>query len=209
MPVAPQGVKELLRYSRQGDDKRSRIMTSPVGIFMRKMATARLFAPRYACVLPYLEYNILAAQESSGLGLVGECDMEDFEREGRNAYMRAYRKTPNGKIAVAKAQKKCYKKHGPYPQDPQRAYELSLERLYGITMADYSEMFIAQGGRCAACGKEPPLRSGKPRRMCVDHNPATGEVRGLLCWKCNMALGNADDSAEILQKLHDYLVRSP
>jgi len=135
--------------------------------------------------------------------------MEDFEREGRNAYMREYRKTPNGKIAVAKAQKKHYRAHPEYNANYEKlhAYDMALRRQ-GLTTDDYAEMFIAQGGKCASCGKEPPLRAGKPCRLCVDHDHKTGKVRGLLCWRCNMALGNVDDSPETLQKLHDYLTHS-
>lgn len=135
--------------------------------------------------------------------------MEDFEREGRNAYMRAYRKTPNGKIAVAKAQKKYYETHREKAREygALHAYEDSLWRLYHMTVNDYDELFIAQNGRCACCGKEPPLRGGKVTRLCVDHDRTTGRVRGLLCWRCNMALGNVDDNPETLQKLHDYLLR--
>jgi hypothetical protein len=48
---------------------------------------------------------------------------------------------------------------------------------YGVTPAEYRAMFRAQGGRCFVCRKA----KGKSRRLAVDHNHETGEVRGLVC----------------------------
>lgn len=44
-------------------------------------------------------------------------------------------------------------------------------------------MLTAQGGGCAICGAKP-----KTRRLHVDHDHASGAVRGLLCHRCNRAL---------------------
>lgn len=52
-------------------------------------------------------------------------------------------------------------------------------------MQDYVAMFEAQGGVCAVC--KEPCRSG--RALAVDHDHASGRVRGLLCAGCNGALG--------------------
>ena len=53
----------------------------------------------------------------------------------------------------------------------------------GVTDADYTRMLEAQGGGCAICGNPP-----KSRRLHVDHDHRTGQVRGLLCFRCNRAL---------------------
>ena len=55
----------------------------------------------------------------------------------------------------------------------------------GVTDADYARMLEAQGGGCAICGTPP-----KSRRLHVDHDHKTGNVRGLLCYRCNRALPN-------------------
>jgi hypothetical protein len=61
-----------------------------------------------------------------------------------------------------------------------------LRRNYGITQDEYLRMEASQGGRCAICGTED---KGKWQYLHVDHCHATGKVRGLLCVKCNTALG--------------------
>src|SRR4051812_40352191 len=78
------------------------------------------------------------------------------------------------------------------------AREYHLRRRYGITGAEVDAMVAAQGGTCAVC-------DGKPEH--VDHDHATGQVRGILCFNCNQALGNVRDSVDVLQGLIDSLHR--
>ena len=76
-----------------------------------------------------------------------------------------------------------------------------LQRLYGITLADYNRMLKAQGGGCAICGRKP----SKTRRLDVDHSHKTGKVRGALCHRCNRGLTWYSDSPALLRKAADYL----
>jgi hypothetical protein len=80
---------------------------------------------------------------------------------------------------------------------------------YGITLDDYNAMYAKQNGLCYICGKpETVLLDGKVRWLAVDHNHATGEVRKLLCGKCNYVIGMAVDDTDILTKMIDYLKES-
>ncbi len=54
-------------------------------------------------------------------------------------------------------------------------------RLYGMTEIEYDQLLEFQEGKCFLCGKE--CSSG--RKLSVDHDHDTGEVRGLLCIGCN------------------------
>lgn len=85
-----------------------------------------------------------------------------------------------------------------------RAYQ--LERLYGISLEDHDNILAAQNGCCPGCGATS--FNDKSYHLAVDHNHETGEVRGLLCLKCNRILGLADDDPEVLRRLADYLERS-
>lgn len=61
-----------------------------------------------------------------------------------------------------------------------KAHERYVVRTYGLEPGEYARRLAEQDGRCAICGKRP-----RNRRLAVDHNHFTGEVRGLLCYFCN------------------------
>lgn len=70
---------------------------------------------------------------------------------------------------------------------------------YGLTPEHYEALLSAQGGRCAICGGRPT------GNLHVDHDHNTGKVRGLLCGRCNPALGAFQDSPRILLAAVRYL----
>jgi hypothetical protein len=78
-----------------------------------------------------------------------------------------------------------------------------LKRKYGITIADYDRMFEQQGGVCAICNEPRP----EERTLHVDHDHKTGVIRGLLCFRCNNALGDLREEVELFQRAADYLDR--
>jgi len=78
----------------------------------------------------------------------------------------------------------------------------NLLRDYGINLEQFEEMMVAQNHRCAICGVDG-RRTGK--KFHVDHNHDTGEVRGLLCHKCNVAIALCNDSPEQLEQAAAYL----
>lgn len=84
-----------------------------------------------------------------------------------------------------------------------------LRRVYGLTLAEYDALFARQNGVCAVCAEPETMNGphGEPRLLAVDHNHATGEVRGLLCHRCNVVLGLADDSPDRLERAAAYLRR--
>src|SRR5688500_1693885 len=82
----------------------------------------------------------------------------------------------NEKIAVRNAKY--------YADNKEAARWNQIKINYGITKDDYLAMLERQGGVCATCGNPP---TDKP--LCVDHDHTTGVVRGLLCHRCNKALG--------------------
>lgn len=68
---------------------------------------------------------------------------------------------------------------------------------YGIELVEFEKMKADAKGRCQSCGKETEL--------VLDHCHSTGKVRGVLCNRCNHALGHALDSVAILKNLIHYL----
>jgi hypothetical protein len=90
-------------------------------------------------------------------------------------------------------------------KEAQRHY--GLKRYYGISIADYAEMFRAHNGKCAIChGQETSVdKNGNVKPLAVDHCHDTGAVRELLCYACNSMLGQAKDNVEVLLAGADYI----
>lgn len=74
---------------------------------------------------------------------------------------------------------------------------------YGMSAGEYDRLLAAQDGACAICNKPPA-----GRRLEVDHDHRTLEIRGLLCRGCNVMVGLADDDIEVLDTAIAYLARS-
>jgi hypothetical protein len=76
-------------------------------------------------------------------------------------------------------------------------------RKYGLTQGDWDAMIERQGGRCAICPSEKP--GGRGELWHIDHDHATGAVRGLLCHHCNVGIGNFQDDPELLRAAAAYI----
>lgn len=60
--------------------------------------------------------------------------------------------------------------------------------VYGLAESEWLLMVDRAGGRCECCSE---LFTGK---VCIEHNHTTGKVRGLVCTRCNFAIGVVEDS---------------
>lgn len=80
----------------------------------------------------------------------------------------------------------------------QRKHQFKVK--YNITIEEYDQMLIDQGGVCKICGTPP-----KKRLLAVDHCHKTKRVRGLLCYNCNYILGWWRDDAPRFRRAADYL----
>ena len=79
----------------------------------------------------------------------------------------------------------------------------ALKKTYGISETQYQSMLLSQGGVCAICGNPP---NGK--HLCVDHDHTTGQIRGLLCDRCNFGIGYLMDDLDIIASAASYLVNA-
>jgi hypothetical protein len=104
-------------------------------------------------------------------------------REGRNQYLRQYRKA-----------------------SPELEKARALRADFGISLEKYNQMLEAQIGLCAIC-KQPEThkRDGKVKALAVDHHHGTGKIRGLLCSDCNTGIGKLKDDVNVLSNAIDYL----
>lgn len=105
----------------------------------------------------------------------------------------------------------CFKKkqreNGYWNSDRRKAYarEHYLKKTYGITVEEYEAKLSAQGGGCALC----PATEGNSKgfRLFIDHNHVTGEIREILCARCNFAVKGLADDADWGRRVIDYIER--
>lgn len=73
-------------------------------------------------------------------------------------------------------------------------------RQYKLTIEQFDALVASQHGACVICDVVPPL-------LVPDHDHSTGDLRELLCPKCNAALGMMDDAPDRLRRAAEYLER--
>ena len=124
--------------------------------------------------------------------------MTTFRRPPRESRPRCGARRRDGKPCQAAAYKSWWAGLSPRQR---RAYGL---RRFGLTPEGYDTLLAAQGGGCAICStRDPGGRWGT--HFAVDHDHDSGSVRGLLCSRCNVMLGNAKDDPERLRAAASYL----
>lgn len=80
-----------------------------------------------------------------------------------------------------------------------------LLKRYGITEQQYDQLYTKQDGCCAVCKRHS---SSFKKRLSVDHDHKTGDVRGLLCVHCNRYIvgrHRKDSGASLLRDAYAYL----
>lgn len=80
-------------------------------------------------------------------------------------------------------------------------------RKFGISETEFAELFNNADDKCQIC-KQPETTTnskGETKALAIDHCHKTGKVRGVLCQKCNTALGGFKDSIELLENAIRYL----
>lgn len=85
----------------------------------------------------------------------------------------------------------------------------NAKKVPGATIDIRKRLYEEQDGKCAIC-KTPGLMYGEgtPKEtLALDHNHATGQLRQLLCIKCNRGLGLFMDDPELLREAARYLER--
>lgn len=116
--------------------------------------------------------------------------------------------------------KKCHSKDGvarimikkldPLYRENRRLYarKRRFARRYGITIGDYQTLFAKQGNACAVCRTKKNTIDGcygTEKQFPVDHDHNTGKIRGVLCDRCNRALGLLKDDIDVVKSLVSYL----
>lgn len=103
-----------------------------------------------------------------------------------------YRKT---RLDIARKQgRESYQRH------KQKRIIYQKVRNYGITSEQYLEMLNKRNGVCDIC-------KNVVKQLVVDHNHKNGEIRGMLCYKCNQALGLFGENAQTMKQAIEYVYK--
>jgi hypothetical protein len=131
-------------------------------------------------------------------GVCRVCGSSDFGTRNRckpcraKAQREAYARESDEARAKDSARSRAWRK-----ANPQQVRAQDLRKRYGLTRTAYENLAESQGRRCAIC-RASSLE-------CVDHCHATGRIRGLLCRRCNAALGQFRDDPKRLREAAIYL----
>lgn len=106
---------------------------------------------------------------------------------------------------------KCY--HGNWNKKskdgPKSKKQNNLKARFNIDSEQYEHMLENQNGVCDICKKEEAkILKGTACRLSVDHCHKTGEIRGLLCARCNTGLGMFGDNVDVLLSAIEYIYKN-
>lgn len=124
----------------------------------------------------------------------------------KRSYSAEWKAANKDKVAASNRRYKANRPTDRKPErskDPHRQRKNHLKHKYGLTLEEWRDIYDEQGGVCPGCRQ--PLVDRTP---CVDHDHATGAVRGILCVRCNSGMGLLSDDPETLERLVVYLRRS-
>jgi hypothetical protein len=97
-------------------------------------------------------------------------------------------------------QKKYLKNYYGSTSSVEKRQIMHYKSRYNIDLELHRKLSEQQNGMCAICGVKPDNKL-----LSLDHNHKTGEIRGLLCNNCNVALGNLREDESIILNMLEYL----
>jgi hypothetical protein len=88
-------------------------------------------------------------------------------------------------------------------ENKEKVRDTQYRYTYGISLQEYNELAQEQNNCCAICGIH--AKHTHNSKLVVDHDHDTGEVRGLLCSKCNKGIGLLQDNSDFCNSAAEYL----
>jgi len=95
---------------------------------------------------------------------------------------------------------KIWKNNNPYKR---KAH--NIKTRYGLIYEDFIKMHELQDSKCPGCNEKISIIIGSENPAVIDHNHETGDIRSLLCNKCNQVIGLVKEKQTTLENLSNYL----
>jgi murein L,D-transpeptidase YafK len=89
---------------------------------------------------------------------------------------------------------------------PEKIRDTKLKQAYGVGINYFNAKLKEQGGVCGGCRRSVKnIWRGQEVNMALDHDHKTNKPRGVLCMKCNRALGLLEENQEFILSLLEYI----
>ena len=96
---------------------------------------------------------------------------------------------------------KLYRKEY-YIKNEDKLRDIRFKKTYGITLKEYNDLFLKQNGKCLICEKH---QDEFDKSLFIDHDHKNGNIRGLLCYRCNLGISLFNDDKKLLERAIMYL----
>jgi hypothetical protein len=150
-------------------------------------------------VRPFDDFYLAAGNRDGRRGECKECSLAlrkrwyQNNRERSMAYVRAWQQANPERVKAWRRKNR--------ERRLEKMREIHLRSKFGLTPDEYDRILQAQGGVCALCESSPTQGIS----LHVDHDHGTGEIRGLLCMRCNNALGLFREDPDVLKRAARYV----
>ena len=143
----------------------------------------------------------------------GKCKNDCTQPAGNSNGLCANCKKRGGAAPTRKNDGKCNKCKEEYLVnfrcpvcDIRRKKNENLMRRYGISLKQWTEILTKQGNVCKICSRDSEKFVVDHDHSCCSTKNTCGKcIRGIICDKCNKAMGLLDDSQHILKNMIEYL----
>lgn len=97
-----------------------------------------------------------------------------------------------------------------YASEREKRRVYAIKSVFGLSANDFHRIASHQRGGCAICGVAIPMLDSGKKHFPIDHAHDTGEVRGILCQRCNLVIGFIESTpAQWLEQATEYLRNPP
>ena len=92
-------------------------------------------------------------------------------------------------------------------ENPEKIRDCNLKRNYSVSLEEYNKKLLEQNNKCEICGKHENdnMCRGRQIPLANDHHHESKQNRGLLCVRCNLALGALEEDSEVLYSMINYI----
>lgn len=192
----------------------SKIIANEIGevyYYTGKKCKNNHISPRYAsssnCVQCIAEKrNVVKINKRGGMSLRSAENQrltEDAHNLGYTTYI-SKKKCPKGHYERYVTSNNCVQCDKEAREKRKISYRWNrIKRIYNISKEQYYKMLEDQDSKCLICGADL-----FEKNCHIDHNHKNGKVRGLLCSRCNQAIGLLNEDMEILKKAYEYIKKN-